>query len=114
MEPDADDTAKGITALSLLGTEITRDPLVMKFGSGEWFKTYSHERNVSFSTNCNVLMALVSSLADKTSRKKYYALIEKIVTILANTWLEKPNCIRDKWVSHATAINHSDSDQCLS
>jgi hypothetical protein len=98
MEPDADDTAKCIMALSLMGIDTTKQPLVEAFGRGKWFITYPHERNFNFSTNCNVLNAFQSSLDDKNSRTRYADHIEKTVRNLAGIWLRKPNQILDKWV----------------
>ncbi|KAK6601227.1 hypothetical protein H4I96_06568 [Botrytis cinerea] len=93
-EPDADDTAKGIVALDLLGKEIDKNMLVDRFGQGEWFKTYRSERDASFSTNCNVLKALTCSIS---STDKYKAQIEKVMAFLCHFWLNKPTASRDKW-----------------
>ncbi|KAM0170468.1 hypothetical protein ACHAPC_011173 [Botrytis cinerea] len=93
-EPDADDTAKGIVALDLLGKEIDKNMLVDRFGQGEWFKTYRSERDASFSTNCNVLKALTCSIS---STDKYRAQIEKVMAFLCHFWLNKPTASRDKW-----------------
>jgi hypothetical protein len=99
MKPDADDTAKCIVTLSLLGIDTTKQPMIEAFGRGKWFITYLHKRHFSFSTNCNVLNALLSSLNDEKSRIQYADQIEKTVRNLAGTWLRKPNTILDKWVS---------------
>ncbi|KAL4876598.1 hypothetical protein BJY04DRAFT_222930 [Aspergillus karnatakaensis] len=45
IQPDADDTAKGITCLNTLSGPASSARLVEYFGQGEWFKTYSQERN---------------------------------------------------------------------
>lgn len=58
---DADDTARTLLALSRLGTNIDPRPLIDKFQSNKHFKTYSPERNSSFSANCNVLLCLLET-----------------------------------------------------
>ncbi|CAJ2513955.1 Uu.00g020740.m01.CDS01 [Anthostomella pinea] len=57
--PDADDTAKGIEAIRLLGRTTVVDALTMMFEADDHFKTYPGERNPSLSANCNVLIALL-------------------------------------------------------
>jgi hypothetical protein len=95
-EPDADDTAKGISALSLLGKEICKDSLVQNFEQAEWFKTFRQERNPSFSANCNILSALTSQTSGP---QKYAAQIGKITRFLCKSWLNNTNVTQDKWVN---------------
>ncbi|KAH6679215.1 hypothetical protein B0J14DRAFT_614498 [Halenospora varia] len=57
---DADDTAKCLLTLSLLGAkESSAEKLISSFFNGNHFRTYSAERNPSLSANCNVLSALL-------------------------------------------------------
>ncbi|KAI1809974.1 hypothetical protein GGS20DRAFT_580254 [Poronia punctata] len=58
--PDADDTARTIIALRLLGEDADIRPMLAEFESSGWFKTYRGERNASFSANCNVLTCLLT------------------------------------------------------
>ncbi|KAK8095040.1 hypothetical protein PG997_001725 [Apiospora hydei] len=56
---DADDTAKLILCMSLLGVPVSPERMIQEFESPESFRTYRHEMKGSFSANCNVLDALV-------------------------------------------------------
>ncbi|KAL4905807.1 hypothetical protein BDW74DRAFT_177509 [Aspergillus multicolor] len=56
---DADDTARVILALNLSGCPALPDRLIQRFKKGDRFQTYDRERDPSFSTNCNVLLALL-------------------------------------------------------
>lgn len=95
---DADDTAKGLTALKMLGTFVSAETMVKEYEGDEYFKTYHGERNSSFSTNCNVLMALLTA----PSPMEFKPQIEKIVRYLCKSWEERGSGFRDKWV-HASA-----------
>ncbi|KAK6950529.1 hypothetical protein Daesc_008857 [Daldinia eschscholtzii] len=59
--PDADDTAKSLLALTTLGVQIDRAPLIRNFEGDNHFKTYELEGSPSVSVNCNVLLALLTS-----------------------------------------------------
>jgi hypothetical protein len=68
--PDADDTAKGIAALRILGTSASVNGLVQMFETADHFRTYPGERNPSFSANCNVLIVSYSWKTQRyTSRR---------------------------------------------
>lgn len=97
IQPDADDTAKGIICLNSFGDPTSSDRLVGCFGQGEWFKTYSQERNVSISTNCNAVMALLS---DKEGVMSHSTVIANTVRQLCDQWLASAT-IKDKWVRHS-------------
>lgn len=56
---DADDTAKSVMSLELIGQTVSPEQLIYEFETTSHFKTYSTERNPSFSANCNVLCALL-------------------------------------------------------
>ncbi|KAL7912258.1 Ent-kaurene synthase [Trichoderma velutinum] len=89
--PDADDTAVSMLALTALGVQIDRTPLVWNFESGGHFKTYQLERTPSVSANCNVLLALLTS----PDVDQYAPQIEKAVKFLCSRWNE--NKLQDKW-----------------
>ena len=95
---DADDTAKGILALELLGIRISVKELVKEYEGDEYFKTYALEINSSFSTNCNVLMALLNT----PRPMEFETQIKKIVRYLCKSWDKRENGLQDKWV-HASA-----------
>jgi hypothetical protein len=57
--PDADDTARSLMTLQLLGRNPTYAPMIEEFEVKDHFRTYDYERNPSFSANCNVLIALL-------------------------------------------------------
>lgn len=56
--PDADDTARTLMTLQLLGKRPDFAPMNQAFETNDHFRTYDFERNPSFSANCNVLIAL--------------------------------------------------------
>ena len=85
-----------ITALNLLGVPVSAAKLVEEFETTDHFKTYDMERNPSFSANCNVLIALLSS----TEGPCHYAVqTEKVIKFICNTWWTTNGEIDDKWVS---------------
>ncbi|KAI0534240.1 hypothetical protein GGR58DRAFT_520551 [Xylaria digitata] len=89
--PDADDTAKSLLALTALGLQIDRAPLISNFEGSSHFKTYQFERTPSISANCNVLLALLTS----PDVDQYVPQIEKAVKFLCNCW--NTNRLQDKW-----------------
>jgi len=95
LAPDADDTAKGMTALSLLGSDISRSSLIKNYWQGERFMTYQNERDPSFSANCNVLTSLTYPV---TNCGAYTTNIEKVTRFLCHAWLSKSDLTIDKWV----------------
>lgn len=91
--PDADDTAKTILTLSLLDKDAVKpDEMISKFDTGLHFRTYTSERNSSFSANCNVLNALLH-LAEPEA---YQSQISRAANFLYDAW--HVGSIRDKWV----------------
>ena len=94
MLADADDTSKALLTLGLLGRP-SADPqqLISSFDSARCFKTYLTERNPSFSSNCNVLNALLHQEAPN----KYTPYISKIISYLINCWIN--GSVKDKWVA---------------
>jgi hypothetical protein len=91
--PDADDTAKCIYLLCLVGRPTDCEKMIAVFETQMHFKTYNHEVTHSFSANCNVLKALLSS--NKVAQ--YIPQIRKALDYLSETW-EKGE-LKDKWVS---------------
>ncbi|OCK76819.1 hypothetical protein K432DRAFT_264366, partial [Lepidopterella palustris CBS 459.81] len=92
MMHDADDTAKALQSLYLLGrTNIGTGRLISEFSNGACFKTYEAERNPSPSANCNVLKALL--LAPRVS--DHAASILKATQFLCDVWFS--GSLHDKW-----------------
>ncbi|RAH55100.1 Ent-kaurene synthase [Aspergillus piperis CBS 112811] len=82
MLADADDTAKSIYSLDLLGRPIDCTPLLQAFECPTHFKTYSLETNESFSVNCNVMIALLACQVPS----KHVAQISKALRFLCSAW----------------------------
>ncbi|OJJ42193.1 hypothetical protein ASPZODRAFT_20693 [Penicilliopsis zonata CBS 506.65] len=90
---DADDTAKTILTLRLLDREVSCDPMLDAFETRHHFRTYPHERDPSFSANCNVLLALVNA----TEVERYTAQIDKASRFLYTQFRNSQLNVRDKW-----------------
>lgn len=67
--------------------------MISMFENDTHFKTYTSERNSSFSANCNVLNALVHV----PDPGLYLTQILKATTFLCKAWYDGP--LIDKWVS---------------
>ena len=95
MLPDADDTAKTVLTLNLLGRPTSSRSMLDHFFSSKTHRmaTYVGERNASFSANCNALRAILSS----RSLGQYQAEIEALVSFLCEAWWNGDAV--DKWVS---------------
>lgn len=93
---DADDTAKTILTLSLLGQSISPASMLDAYEKDQHFATYQAERNPSFSANCNILNALLHV----GNPDKYVPQIEKAVRFLCEFWWQSDSSIIDKWVLH--------------
>jgi hypothetical protein len=89
---DADDTAKTIITLSLLGKPVSPDPMITKFETDTHFVTYGTEKTSSFSANCNVLDALLHV----NNPANYVLQITKTAKFLCKAW--SANNVSDKWV----------------
>lgn len=94
VNPDADDTAKAIEVLNLLGRSASPVRMIEIYEVEDHFKTYLTETNASFSANCNVLGALLSVEA---GMDKYAPQIEKAVRFLCESWWHANGKIEDKW-----------------
>lgn len=91
---DADDTAKAVLVLNLLQSQVSPDAMLKAFETDHHFRTYPHERDPSFSANCNVLMALLH--VEEPSL--YTSQIEKASTFLHKHFRESPGLqVQDKW-----------------
>ena len=102
--PDADDTAKTILTLQLLGRDtVSPEEMINAFSQTNHFRTYSAERTPSFSANCNVLKALLYT----SEPDKYEDYISKAAEFLCNTWFS--GTIKDKWVRRAYSTSVMDS-----
>ena len=95
IDSDADDTAKAILALNLMGKPTSPEGLVKAFEVGKHFMTYPRERDSSFSVNCNVLEALLHC----PNPAPHTPQIEKTARFVYNWWYKSNDPIRDKWVS---------------
>ena len=93
---DADDTAKALLLLNLLGRNISPDRRIEHYTTDDGhFQTHVGERDTNFSANCNVLMTLLYS-PDITA---YTAEIVSITTFLCDLWWSAD--VEDKWVKSA-------------
>lgn len=90
---DADDTAKTILCLHLLGRDAECDQMIEAFEEEGHFKTYDLESNESLSANCNVLLAILSS----KSPNSYLPQISKALAFVCRKWYE--GSWTDKWVT---------------
>lgn len=93
IEADVDDTAKLITTLGYLGETVQPQRLVEVFEVQTHFRVYQHERDASFSANCNALIALLHL----GHCDLYGAQIRKLAEFLCNRKWNADACIRDKW-----------------
>ncbi|PVH96872.1 aphidicolan-16beta-ol synthase [Periconia macrospinosa] len=90
---DADDTAKTILTLSMLGQPVDASALLQRFETEDRFLTYQFERTPSFSANCNVLSALLHL----QSLDQYTTSIGKAARFICNWWHDSDRPIPDKW-----------------
>ena len=91
---DADDTAKTILTLNLLGRDIRPDAMISYFKTNEGhFCTYPGERDASFSANCNILQALLYAC----NPQEYKEHIISTTSYLCEAWWKGE--ATDKWVS---------------
>lgn len=94
MQADADDSAKAVVTLNLLGRRVCAKPLADHFRSKNGhFCTYPGERDASFSANCNVLRALLEA----PDANHHVADMKSTLDFLCESWWS--GAIKDKWVS---------------
>lgn len=91
---DADDTATTILVLGLLNEPVSVESMLKEFEVENHFRTYTQERNPSFSANCNVLLALLYTPVPS----KYSAQIEKALKFLHKQFTDSNLDVQDKWV----------------
>ncbi|EUC41382.1 hypothetical protein COCMIDRAFT_106270 [Bipolaris oryzae ATCC 44560] len=90
---DADDTAKTMLTLRMLGHPVDPSALLQRFETEDRFLTYQFERTPSFSANCNVL----STLLHMQSLDQYATSIGKAARFICNWWHDSDEQIPDKW-----------------
>lgn len=91
---DADDTAKTILTLNLLGRDTRPDAMISCFKTNDGhFCTYPGERDASFSANCNILQALLYV----RNPQEYREHIISTTSYLCEAWWKGK--AKDKWVS---------------
>ncbi|KAI1347250.1 hypothetical protein F5Y01DRAFT_329821 [Xylaria sp. FL0043] len=88
---DADDTAKTILSLQLLGLQPSPSAMIEQFQAVGHFETYKRERNASLSTNCNVLDALLHS----PNPAEYAGQISDLASFICDAYFA--GRVRDKW-----------------
>ncbi|KAI3396865.1 hypothetical protein diail_11569 [Diaporthe ilicicola] len=97
LEADADDTAKAILSMTLLGHLFSPEMMLETFEADKYFRTYNKERDPSFTANCNVLAALLC----QPDPEQYDLQVLKAVIFLCDHWWSSDGRIADKWnLSH--------------
>lgn len=98
-ESDAINTAKTISALSILGRSVSPQGLIVRFESHDYFKTWTQDCSPRFVTNCYVLKALLDSLPGDGDQMPQ---IEKTVRFLCSCWWTVNGWIEDRSVCTRT------------
>ena len=97
--PDADDTAKTLLTLSLLGKPARVEQMIDHFRAKTgYFRTYLTERDASFSANCNALQAILYT----SDVGKYNQVISETSTFLCESWFT--GAAKDKWVGSSSSF----------
>ncbi|OKL57729.1 hypothetical protein UA08_07231 [Talaromyces atroroseus] len=97
---DADDTATTALVLNLLNQSVSVEAMLNEFEEDHHFKTYSQERNPSFSANCNVLLALLYT----PDPSVYTSQIEKATAFLYKKFTDSDLDVQDKWLLLSSEI----------
>lgn len=92
-QADVDDTAKTITALTILGRAPDPRAMLKVFETTTHFRTYTGERDPSLTANCNALSALLKQ-PDVSS---FGSQIQKTTKFLCDYWWHSDGEIEDKW-----------------
>lgn len=93
MLADADDTAKAVITLNLLGSDTSPERMISTFKTDDGhILTYPSERDPSFSANCNALIAILQA----PGVSKHVQLIESLTEYLCQSW--SSGRLKDKWV----------------
>ncbi|KAK2051275.1 hypothetical protein LY76DRAFT_651418 [Colletotrichum caudatum] len=80
--PNADDTAKGLMALGLIGRHVAANKIIKVFKGRNHFTTFGSERDPSLTSNCHVLLALLK----QPEISRYYPQILKTATFICDYW----------------------------
>ncbi|KAK2035800.1 hypothetical protein LZ31DRAFT_636876 [Colletotrichum somersetense] len=95
--PDADDTAKGLMCLHMMGRHVSPDRMIKVYEGRDHFTTFGSERDPSLTTNCHVLLALLQ----QPDTSPYHSQIIKTASFICNYWWASEGYVRDKWhLSH--------------
>ena len=93
IQADADDTAKTILTLNLLGRPVRAKRMTQNFKSKNGhLHTYLGERDPSFSANCNALRALLAA----PDASEYMREMTSLLEFLCDSWWSGSS--KDKWV----------------
>lgn len=99
IQADADDSARAILTLNLIGRRAHLKAVAEHFKSKDGhFHTFLCERDASFSANCNVLKALLET----PDVHEYINEVVSILTFLCDAWWRGAS--RDKWVCQQPAL----------
>ncbi|KAL8787614.1 MAG: hypothetical protein Q9195_007702 [Heterodermia aff. obscurata] len=90
---DVDGTAKGIISLVELGYKVDPEKMIQEFETDTHFRTYSLERDPSFTANTNALLALLH----RQDTLRFSNQIIKATEFLCKYWWDSDSEIRDKW-----------------
>lgn len=104
VQPDADNTAKAISSLCLLGQPASPRGLMARFEGRDYFKTYDQDSSPSFTTNCHVLKALLDLLP---GNREQISQIDKTVKFLCDCWWTTNGRIRDQSVRNIAYMDLS-------
>ncbi len=102
IESDADNTAQAISALCLLGRNVSPEGLIIRYETRENFKTFTQDRNPSFRTNCHVLQSLLDLLPGNNQQIPQ---IEKCIRFICSMWWTTNGQIEDQSVSEKFSSN---------
>lgn len=82
--------------------------MLEEFESEIHFKTYSLERDPSFSANANALLALLR----QSDASRFSSQILKVAKFLCDYWWNSDNEISDKWVRIINTLKTSPCTAC--
>ncbi|KAL6722272.1 hypothetical protein ACLMJK_001379 [Lecanora helva] len=92
-EPDAISTANTLTALSLLGRNVSPQRLIDRFADQKYFKTYDNDQGASFATNCHLLVTFLTLLPNN---RDLIPQIERIVGFICTVWWTTNGLVHDQ------------------
>ena len=109
VESDADNTAQAISALCLLGRNVSPQGLIVRYETRESFKTYDQDRNPSFRTNCHVLQTMLDLLPGNNQQIPQ---IEKCIKFICSMWWTTNGQIEDQSGSGKTWSDSQEAECC--